>query len=326
MDWIKRNYDQFSLAVLAFILLGVAGFLIYTANGFGTVFDSVRLPAVPNNSIPQVAMDNVKAAEASTKSPAKWTLETDKRSPFVSEPYIVSDSGDLVNPRTSDTPLHPPVPNKWIFAHNLDILDNNVLNEDPDGDGFTNLDEYLAVKKDGSDSTDPWDKTSHPPYWTKLRLAQYIRQPFRLLFESWDGDPKKPESMSFQINAKDTNVPSQFIHIGDMIEGTKFKVIKFEEKHAKNPATDAIDDVSELTIQHTERGDNVVLILNKEANSPDSYADFRYLWNNTEIKVQKSREFALLPDANLRYKVIDITDTDALIQLPTGEKVTVPHL
>ena len=37
---------------------------------------------------------------------------------------------------------HPPVPNKWFTDNKLEILDSNILNEDPDGDGFTNLEEW----------------------------------------------------------------------------------------------------------------------------------------------------------------------------------------
>ena len=218
------------------------------------------------------------------------------------------------------------MPNKWILDHKLDILDNNILVEDPDGDGFNNLEEWRNIKGDGSDSTDPIDKSSHPDYYTKLRLVQYIRKPFRLLLNAWDGDPKTPEGMQFQINTIDVHQPSQFVHIGDMIKGTKFKVIKFEEKHQKNLATGSDSDVSELTVQNTETGDNVILVKDKVANSPDSYALFHYLWKDLQFQVKKDKEFALLPEADKRYKLIDIKDDEALIQTPNSQQVRVPKL
>jgi len=325
MDWIKRNYDQFILALVALVLVVLSGFLITNAIGFQETFAGIRGEVIHHNEIPPIDMSGLQEATDGLANPGKWELNADQGSLFVSIPYTVVD-GALIDPRTSEHMLHPPVPNKWIIDHKLDILDNNVLNEDPDGDGFTNLDEWKGVKGDGSDSSDPNDPKSHPPYYTKLRLAQYIKQPFRLLFNAYDGDVKKPESLEFQINTVDIRQPSQFVKIGDIINGTKFKVIKFEFKDEPNASTGITRDVSELTVQNTETGDNVVLVLERIVDSPDSYALFRYLWNNTQFQVKKNKEFVLLPETTLRYKLIDISETDALIQTPAGQQVKVPHL
>ena len=39
--------------------------------------------------------------------------------------------------------------------------------------------------------------------------------------------------------------------------------------------------------------------------------------------MKKLQEFALKPDTDKRYKLVDINETQAVIQLPTGEKYTV---
>ena len=155
--------------------------------------------------------------------------------------------------------------------------------------------------------------------------------PFQIRFEAYDGDPKKPNDIQFQINTLNFNQPTQFLKLGDTIAGPKpFKLIKFEYKTIMDPNTQSSTDVSELTIQNTSNGDTVVLVLNQVANSPDSYASFRYLWNNTDFQVKKGQDFALLPEStatnNIRYKLIDISDTQALIQTPAGKPVTVPLL
>jgi len=331
MNWIKRNYDQFILGIVALILCVLSGLLINNALSFQQIFAGIRGQVYHNNNIPPIDMTAIQDAAVAVKKPATWDLTADEGSLFVSVPYIVSPDGQgLVNPATSQTQLHPPVPNKWLIDNKLDILDNNILNEDPDGTGFTVLDDWKNVKGDGSDSINPNDKTAHPPYWTKLRLVQYIRQPFRLLFNAYDGDVKHPESITFQINTVDVHQPSQFVKIGDVIAGTKFKVTKFEFKQILDPNTGSNTDVSELTVQNMETGDTVVLVLEKMANSPDSYALFRYLWNNTQFQVKKGKQFALPPEStpqnNVRYTLLDITDTSASVQTPTGEKVTAPLL
>jgi len=326
MDWIKRNYDQFILGFVALILVVLSGFLINSAIGFHDTFASIQNPVVHNNKIPPIDTSSLERAADALQNPGKWDTKADGGSLFVSRPYLAVN-GNLIDPLDPQAPpLHPPVPNKWFLDHKLDILDPNILSQDPDGDGFSNLDEWKNLKGDGSDATDPQDPKSHPPYYTKLRLAQYIKQPFRLLFNAYDGDPKKPETLNFQINTVDVRQPSQFVKIGDPIAGTKFKVVSFSYKTVPNPNTGITTDVSELTVQNGETGDNVVLVLEKIVDSPDSYALFRYLWNNTQFQVKKDKEFALLPETNLRYKLIDIKEDEALIQTPTGQQVKVPRL
>ena len=57
------------------------------------------------------------------------------------------------------------IPDSWEQANGLDIADNDAA-DDPDGDGFSNLVEYLR-------GTDPNDPNSHPPRtmpWIPLLL------------------------------------------------------------------------------------------------------------------------------------------------------------
>jgi len=52
----------------------------------------------------------------------------------------------------------------WEFFHELGFKDPRDAEEDPDGDGFTNLEEFLGPDGSplGDDDTDPWDPESHP--------------------------------------------------------------------------------------------------------------------------------------------------------------------
>jgi len=81
-------------------------------------------------------------------------------------------------------------------------LDRN--GQDPDGDGFTNLEEWQG-------HTNPTDRNSHPEYYTKLKLISASEEPFRLIFSSWMGD-------TYQINTIDFNQPTQFLKVGDTIK------------------------------------------------------------------------------------------------------------
>ena len=157
--------------------------------------------------------------------------------------------------------------------------------------------------------------------------------PFRLKFQVYDGDLKKPEDMTFQINTLDLRNPTEFLKLGQTVEKTNFKLMKFEFKEAENKGTGDKEDVSELTVMNTETQEAVVLIYNKIVDSPNQYAAFDYYLVAKDLSdgvkpfqftVQRLREFVLRPDVASRYKLLDVKLDEAVIQLPDGNKYTVP--
>ena len=311
MDWIKKNVDQFALALLSLALLAISAMLILNEWNFHQTFAGLRGDVARNNNIPPLDVKQLDDANAAVAKPAAWTPH--KGLLFVSRKYIIKDGQPYDPSEDTSRPLHPPVPNAWFLEHNLDLLDPGILEEDPDGDGFTNLEEWQG-------KTDPNNKDSHPPYSTKLRLEKYVKQRFRLIFKA------RPDADSFQIDTVDIKQPTQILKVGDQVAGTKFKIVQFDEKKIVD-ANEVEKDVSELTLQNTETGAKVVLIKEKLVDSPDSYALLKYLWDGTGMKVKKDQTFTLKPEADVEYKLIDFTEKEALIQLiKTGEKITVPHL
>ena len=314
MDWIKKHYDRLALILTSLLLLGSSLFLANEAIESRGIFANLTQSVPRNDKIAGFPMEALEQSQADLKNPTLWLPKQGRGSLFVSDPYLIQD-GKPVLMTTGFS--HPPVPNDWFIKNGLDLTDPDILNEDPDKDGFTNLDEWTA-------GTDPNDPKSHPAYLTKLRLKKYIQKPFRLKFNSWDGNPAKPESLSFAIDPVDLRSHTQFCNLGETIAGTKFKVEKFEVKHQLD-ANGVEDDVSELTVVNAEENKKVILIHQKTVNSPDSYALLKYLWNGDEITVKKDKTFVLKPDNDV-YKLIDITPTEALIESAKGEKIKIPRL
>jgi hypothetical protein len=259
-------------------------------------------------------------ALADLAQPAAWSAHPG--SLFVSRKYVtrrdpITGQEYAIDPFDADSqPLHPPIPNSWFLQHGLEdrILDINVPEQDPDKDGFSNMDEFLG-------GTDPLDPQSHPGYLPKLFLKRFIKVPFRLKFAAYDGD-------EFQINTVDVRQPTQFVKMDEVVPGTKFKIIKFEKKSISNPSTGDETDVSELTVRHTESGLEIALIVDRITDSPDQYALVSFLWDSTELRVKKDQKFKLGPEPDVEYQLVEIKETEAhIINLKEpGKIIVIPHI
>ena len=306
MDWLKKNYDRFALLLLAVALLASSAWMICLRTSFPERFAPVLEQVVHGTKVTSLETDALDHARESLEKPAAWVARPNLL--FVSRKYVSKRDDASAQPALVDpfdarsAPLHPPIPNEWFLRNNLEdrMLDADVLDQDPDKDGFTNLDEYKG-------GTDPLDPQSHPPYLTKLRLKRFVKIPFRLKFEAYDDDG------NFQINTVDVRQPTQFVKLGQTITGTKFKTVKFEKKSKENPRTGVDIDISELTVEHVETGFKIVLVVGTEVDSPDQYARFAFRWDNTEFSVKKGQKFTLKPEPGVEYKLIDIQENEALI-------------
>jgi hypothetical protein len=339
MDWIKKHYDQFLLALAALILLAVSGLMIFKTQSFGDNFSEAQAPIVPSEKVPDVDLTQLESAMKRVEAPIRWE---DKPNPFlfVSDYYVI-DGGIPKKPgvgsRYTDALAGAPIPNIFFIKSKLPLLDPGVLKQDPDKDGFFNEDEWRGDRdpkdptkwagvSDPAGSTDPNDPNSHPKYVTKLFLKQWIRIPFVLLFQAYDVDPKDPKDtakMTFQINAAGRTKKTEFLKLGETESTGRYRLEKFENKVVANPNTGVEEDVSELTVINTETKIPVVLVLTKPTNSPDSYAEFDYQWNGKVIQVPKLKEFVLLPEKDQLYKLIDINEAGAVIRVPDGSEYLV---
>jgi len=339
MDWIKKNYDRFTLAVLT-VALGASAWVLWNnVSTFEDTFAAAKSEPTHDNKI--VAVDTAKIDDAREHflKPTVWQPRKGTGNDllhggllFTSERYLLTKARQIEKPTSgalySDSLTGKPIENTWFLNAGLPLLDPSVPFQDADGDGFLNEDEWRY-------STNPNDKESHPAYETKLFLKQWLKQPFRFKFQAYDGDPKKdPEGkmMTFQINPLDAGGRTKFVNLDQEIEGTKFKVSKFQFKEQANAKTGDNDDVSELTLTNTETNDTVVLVLNKVIDSPTQFAQFEYFWGKKHgeaglvFVVRKLQDFALQPKIDRKdlYKLLDVNEAGALIQRPDGEKYQVP--
>jgi hypothetical protein len=296
IDWLKANYDRAVLMAGAVFLFISAIAICWSAIQFGNrLVTPASVPAKPASQ-PPVAVELDRAAEQLQK-PVQWKASA-RSGLFVPEKHFIGADG---MPATlQDTQVHAPVPNEWFEKYALPIEDADALEQDPDKDGFTNLDEWQG-------DTDPTKAESHPDYTTKLRLVSATEESFPYIFASRTRD-------KFGINSVDENEPTQFLKVGDVVRGTDFKIVKFTEKKERNQYGMKMD-VSELLLEHQGNHAQVTLVKGKVATSPQSVATFVYAWGGRkEFEVRKDQEFPLATgEGNRTYKLIDVRPDKAVI-------------
>jgi hypothetical protein len=295
MTWLRTNYDRVAVFTAAFFLFVSALLITKNAWQFGDNLGAQSAPPPKPAAPPPKAVETEQAMEK-LKLPAQWTFSS-RSGLFVPEKHFVTANGELGTLKTTE--VHPPVPNQWLEEFALPIAEVDVLTQDPDADGFTNLEEW-------QNHTNPTDKVSHPAFIAKLKLKSFAQEPFKLVFSSWVNE-------TFALNTSDLKDPTQFVKIGDTIRGTKFKVVKFTEKYDTNKYGTKVD-VSELTLENQETHEPLTLVKEKIMISPESVANFVYEWGDRkEFAVKKDQEFSLKPEEQIKYKLIDVQPGKAVI-------------
>src|ERR1041385_5550367 len=295
LDWVEAHDDRVTLIAAAIFLFVSAIAIWWNVIQFGNRLVSPQQPPVKSASQPAVAVELDHAAQQ-LEQPVRWKAST-RSGLFVPERHFIGADG--LPATLQNTQVHPPVPNDWFEKYRLPIEQADVLDQDPDRDGFTNLDEWQG-------GTDPTNKDSHPDYITKLHLISATEESFPYMFSSRSGD-------RFGINTIDESEPTQFLKVGDAIRGTEFKIINFTEKHARNKyGINA--DVSELLLEHEQSHIQVTLVKREIATSPQSVATFVYTWGGRrEFEVRKDQEFSLKPTEQIKYKLVDVQPDKAVI-------------
>jgi len=297
MEWLRINYDRAAVFAAA-VFLGLCTIFIYlSAAGFSERFAALQHLPPPKSKIPEGKAPEIAEAMQELQAPAQWTTSS-RSGLFVPERHFIGTNGE---PATlKDTLLHPPVPNDWLEEFNLPIADADVLIQDADNDGFTNLDEWQA-------HTNPSDRESHPPYTFKLKLRAFSEEPFPLIFSSSIGH-------TYAINNIDPSNPTQFLQVGEMVKGTKYMLRAYTEKYDTDKYGTTID-VSELTLEQIDTHDLITLIKEKRAMSPESVANFIYTWGGTQqtFSVKKDQEFSLRPEEDVTYKLVNVEPGKAII-------------
>lgn len=305
----EKPWDKFLLIVVGIAVIGLSGLFLTKALGFGERFTMPS--ATPNNEIPATTKGQAALAGDFVKRENVWKNMMLGQKPvplFVSVP-IVEANGQQVDMTDPKAPiLRPPVSNAWLLTNNLDFLNSNVLQQDPDGDGFTNLEEWNA-------KTDPIDSNSRPPYAEKLTMHSRQQEEYRLKFSATP-EPK------FQVQriptAKWPRRQTFIMGMGETSEDGQFRIDSFEEKEAQRNGITV--DASVLTITFLPKQTEHKLVKNVEELMPTYFVELEFLLEpGKKFFVKEGETFNLLRDPETRYRVAEVKEDSVLINYQTGE-------
>src|SRR6266487_6027392 len=139
MDWIRTHYDRVTVIAAASFLFISAVSIWWSAVQFGNNLIAHRTAPQPKKAAPPGKALEVDHAAEQLQHPAQWK-SSGRSGLFVPEKHFIGANG--LPATLQNTQVHAPVPNDWFEKFGLPIQDADVLEQDPDTDGFTNLDEW----------------------------------------------------------------------------------------------------------------------------------------------------------------------------------------
>jgi hypothetical protein len=203
----------------------------------------------------------------------------------------------------------------WFKKYGLDLNDPKMLDADPDGDGFTNREEFMA-------DTNPLDPNSHPPYTDPsrfLRLKEYNEARLPITLESIEGEKAKLKRTDQNESRTET------VKVGDTVHGLPLKVLKIEARQDIDKNGEKVD-LSQVTLEDSSTKEKFVLTGNLPAKTSASNAVLITRDGKMNLKVHIGDVFTWPTDGGSNYKVIDMSQDQVVLQQVENKKMwTVPR-
>jgi hypothetical protein len=187
----------------------------------------------------------------------------------------------------------------WFKKYGLDLNDPKMLDADPDGDGFTNREEFLA-------DTNPLDPNSYPGVHKKIRLKEFTEVRLPLVLEAVEGDRAR-------LRRTDGDGKTERLKAGDSVRGLPLKVEKVEEIHDTDKEGHPIDR-STVTLEDAGTKERLLLVKDMPARTAASFAMLVSADGATALKVKQGDTFKWPGDDTATYKVIDLREDQVVLQ------------
>ncbi len=223
-------------------------------------------------------------------------------------------------------PIHPPIPNVWFQENGLsDVLRlSDALTQDPDGDGYTIIEEFEA-------KTNPKDPNSHPLLITKLKPTKFSASGYMIVFSSDDMPPEytfkataRNGAALWRQNAKagDT-LPTAEEGKPAMVDAGRFKLKEvtkkeFESKTGikENESVAIVEDLKPTkagTVYEIRKGNKYPAVIQDKSVELTISAGSKA---GETVKVEEGKTFTIPGDEKTVYTVetVDLKSGSAVIK------------
>lgn len=345
MSWFSKNYEKAALGGAVVVALGLSYF---GWNKFGSIdadfATGLKGPGggKHDTSVPQAEL--IPKALQSMKLDRTWTQALDGQRPvdlFTGIALFVSSAApDKPVDLEKDNPVHDPIPNTWWLEHRLDPGFADSPERDPDSDGFTNREEFLA-------KTDPNSAKSHPELLAKLVFSKdesltWVIRPgygsddgkFPLTYREVEGRVWRDRN---KITAANMIGPNETFFEKPPMNG-RFKFLGSERRNEVNPRTKSEMEVTIVRIEDqrpNKKGDIYEVPAPLQEDRVNEFAQYDRSavftleavgQDGTEFKVEERTAFALPPSSSKKdYFLKSVTPEKVVIEYnaPDGSRKTV---
>ncbi len=199
----------------------------------------------------------------------------------------------------------------WFKKHTLDLADPKMLDDDPDSDGFTNREEFLA-------DTNPRDPNSRPGVAKGLRLKEFVRKDLPFVLKSVQGGTAQIERDEEGVKRTET------VKQGQPLKNTSYRVMRVQSRPMKDKDGNAVD-ASRVTLEDPATKQRVELVKDLPARSTASHAVIVSTDGNQSMTVHEGETFTWASVPPVTYKVKDLRAEQVILEdVGTGKTVTVP--
>ncbi|MFZ4696328.1 MAG: Amuc_1099 family pilus-like system protein [Verrucomicrobiia bacterium] len=319
LGFLGQAYERLLAVAILLLLVICMGWLVARVNNLKTEI-KLDVEMVPKgaDATPMDVRPLKEVGEQLARPPA-WAENKDNRL-FIAPIMKVLNPDNPVPQRVDETNLGEMktvegFPYRWLHQYNLPT-DRPIANEDSDGDGFTNWEEFQA-------GTNPMDASSRPDVSRKLRVASILQKPFPFIFKGInEGSTRK-----FNIQRADGSV-EHFVELGGTVPDKNdrgYKIVNYVEKVEQRTSPTMKNqkvkvDFSELTLER-EGEKPVVLVRGRPATSGELSARLYFILEDRSFDVSPGMEFLLQDTA---YQVVSIKRLDGGVPSVTIRRTDSP--
>lgn len=313
MSFFKNNVHWLLLSTTAAISVAGSFFLFQDIKEFPDALEKLYPRQVAIKKPQPIRLDSVEAATKLVATPGQWNAEHNNLL-FVSEPYLLEADGPK---RPKEGSLHrhsktgASIPNAWFLQFGLKLRQPNITQEDSDGDGFTNEEEWLA-------GTDPTDASKHPLLITKVTFVRATEVHNHISFLQYLGE---------KLTVRRDDVPKRpqyDVKVGETIPDTDIKLASFEKRRKDDSGIkDALDGSLVTLIDGKTANKQIAEIKGKPADFVDKtfFLELKYPKEKREITAKPGAQITL--NAQETYTVLDSTPNGVQIKDKDGKLIEV---